>query len=450
MSDRSAANPGGIDRTGSLPPTDLDSPVPPAGERLGSRQSDGIYLALALLATLSAVQLDSSAWRPYSLGPLARSAILTSVALPAVLRILRPGRWVIAMALLLTVVPTAVAFHANLTDSTKVQWTRTHDGGVIATRAAARAVMDGHNPYTVDYTRDLPPWWRTLGVNDRPSLNPLVRHYPYLPGAFLVQVPFMALSDVAGLSWDPRYIALGLLLVTAAHFAFRPEAPWARASAILTLGSAFTVAFATWGRNDAIPSTLFILACLYASRRPRLAALMIGVAVSFKFLFLIALPPLAWWVAENHGRRALRRWWPAPAFLAATCIPFALASPGAFIEDAILFNFGLTDMVYPASGIGLPVIAPGIFQGPVLAAATVVCEALALTLPLVIARRAGRLTVVPVAAAVGLWFLVLPSRTFQHDYLGFLVVLASTLWLYLDHPDPDPDRPIPADGSVPV
>lgn len=425
-----APGPGASRRTGRLDPADLP------------------FVALALAATAGAMLLAPEAWRPFSLGPLARSALLTAVALPAVLRVLRPGRWVVAVALVLVVVPVALEVHENFTDDAKLNWTRDHDGGVIATRAAAREVMAGRNPYRADYTEALPPWWRTLGVNDEPSVNPLVEHFPYLPGAFLVQVPFLAVGDLIGLEWDPRLLGLGLLAVTAVTFARRPEAPWARASAILTLGSAFTVAFASWGRNDAIPSTLFILACFSAVRRPRLAALMIGVAISFKFLFLVALPPLAWWVVDRQGWPALKRWWPAPAFLAATCLPFLLADPGAFVEDAVLFNFGLTDLVYPASGIGLPVLAPDVFQGPILAVATLVCEALALTAPVLVARRAGRLTAVPVAAAVGLWFLVLPSRTFQHDYLGFLVVLCSTLWLYLDRSLPDPDGPPPGSGRT--
>jgi hypothetical protein len=433
--------------TGSSPgPTGRPAPTSARGRLVGP---DALpYVALALAATAGAMLLAPTAVRPFSLGPLARSALLSAVALPAVLRVLRPGRWIVVAALVLVTVPIALEAHGNFTDGTRIHWTREHDGGVIATRAAAREVMAGRNPYTADYTGALPPWWRTLGFTGRPTVNPLVEHFPYLPGAFLVQVPFLALGDLIGLEWDPRLLGLGLVALTAVVFARRPEAPWARAGAILTLGSAFTVAFASWGRNDAIPSTLFILACFAASRRPRLAGLMLGVAISFKFLFLVALPPLVWWVVDRQGWPAVKRWWPAPAFLAVTCLPFLLADPVAFVEDTVLFNFGLTDLVYPASGIGLPVIARDVFHGPTLAVATLVCEVLAVTLPVVIARRARRLTAVPVAAAVGLWFLVLPSRTFQHDYLGFLVVLCSTAWLYLDRSRPDPDGPPPGSGRA--
>lgn len=241
------------------------------------------------------------------------------------------------------------------------------------------------------------------------------------------------------MNWDPRLLGLGLVTITAAVFARRPEAPWARASAILTLGCSFTVAFASWGRNDAIPSTLFILACFMAVQRPRAAGAMLAVAISFKFLFLVALPPLAWWVVNRQGWEALRRWWSLPAVLTLSILPFLLADPRALIEDTVLFNFGLTALVYPSSGIGLPVLAPDVFRGPVLAIATLVAEAAAVTVPWLWARRKRRLTAVPVAAAIGLFLLVLPSRTFQHDYLGFIVILLSTGWLYLDHPTPDPD-----------
>lgn len=405
--------------------------------------SDRPYVLVALAATAVALFLAPTAWRPFSFEPLARSVLLTAVALPAVLRVMRPGRWIVVAAILLVSVPVAREVHQNFTNDTKLPWTRTHDGGVIATRAAAREVMAGRNPYAADYREELPEWWRTLGVDDKPSVNPLVRHYPYLPGSFLVQIPALALADLAGWTWDPRLFGLTLLAATMAFYARRPEAPWARASAILTMGCSFTVLFASWGRNDAIPSTLFVLACFSAISRPRLAGLMLGLAISFKFLFLVALLPLGWWVRDRAGSAGLKRLWTMPAFLAVTILPFFVVDPSAFVEDTLLFNLGLTDLVYPASGIGLPVLAPGVFHGPVLAGSSLLIEAAAFTIPVLIARRAGRLTAVPVAASVGLFLLVLPSRTFQHDYFGFLVVLASTLWLYLDHHDPDPDLPAP-------
>ena len=139
------------------------------------------------------------------------------------------------------------------------------------------------------------------------------------------------------------------------------------------MGCSFTVLFASWGRNDAIPSTLFVLACFSAISRPRLAGLMLGLAISFKFLFLVALLPLGWWVRDRAGSAGLKRLWTMPAFLAVTILPFFVVDPSAFVEDTLLFNLGLTDLVYPASGIGLPVLAPGVFGFLVVLASTFGC-----------------------------------------------------------------------------
>lgn len=117
---------------------------------------DRLYVFTALAATAVALMLPASAWRPFSLGPLARSALLTAVALPCVLRVLRPRSWVVLAALVMIAVPISLEVHSNFTDGSKLNWTRDHDGGVIATRAAAREVMAGRNPYTADYTDALP------------------------------------------------------------------------------------------------------------------------------------------------------------------------------------------------------------------------------------------------------------------------------------------------------
>lgn len=422
-------------------------PVGPLRRLLDPSARPFLLVALAALALAGAIPADP---KPMAISGLIASTLITAVAVPCILRVFRPGRWIVAAALVAMAVPLAMETTNNLTNDSIHPRLRYHDGGVLATRAAARDVVEGRNPYGASFEDDIPDYWNPLWTRgDVVAVNPLVDHYPYLPGAFLVQIPFLKGADVLGLDWDPRFIGVGLLVVTALVVATRREAPWARASMILVLGSAFPVAYGSWGRNDVIPGCLVVLTALLADHRPRLAGLLFGLAVSFKFLVLVAVPPLVWWIAKRRGVGELRRWWTAPALLAATCVPFLVADPRAFVDDTLLFNLGLTDLVYPTSGMGLPVAAPGVFHGPVLALASVACEVVALALPLLLVRRMHRAAAIPFAAALGTWFLIWPSRTFQSGYLTLIVVLASTGWLLLgdatDDADADADAANEAD-----
>lgn len=410
------------------------------------------FFAVAVLATAAALAIPADP-EPLAISGLIAATLVTAVALPCILRILRPGRWVVVVALLALAVPLMVQTTQNLTNDSIHPRLRYHDGGVLATRAAARDVMAGRNPYAASFRDDIPSYWTPLmDRHGNRTPNPLVEHYPYLPGAFLVQIPFLVVGDALGLEWDPRLIGVALLLATGVVVARRREAPWARAATILVLGSAFPVTYGAWGRNDVIPGCLVLLTAFAALTRPRLAGALFALAVSFKFLVLVAAIPLVWWVVHRQGKAALRRWWTAPALLAALCLPFFVADPRAFIDDTLLFNLGLTDLVYPTSGMGLPVAAPGIFHGPVLALATLASEATALALPVLVIWRYRRAAAIPFGAAVGTWFLIWPSRTFQTGYLTLIVVLASAGWLLIDgvasDPDPEPDEPGDYSGVV--
>lgn len=172
---------------------------------------------------------------------------------------------------------------------------RTHDGGVIVTREAARLTVGGQNPYAASYRRALPTSWsRVQGADGLPVANPVIDHDPYLPGSFLVEVPFLVVADMLGTGWDPRVLGWMALVLVVMLLAVRPGPAWIRIATVTTSANAFTLTYLAWGTNDALAACSFLLALLLAEgrpgspARPGWAGIALALAVSCKFLFLVA------------------------------------------------------------------------------------------------------------------------------------------------------------------
>lgn len=312
---------------------------------------------------------------------------------------------------------------------------RTHDGGVIVTREAARLTVRGENPYTARYDDVLPPSWAQVqGVDGDLVANPVIDHAPYLPASFLIQVPFDEASGLLGIEWDPRVLGWLALVGTSVALAVRPGPAWARVGAVATLANAYTFTYLAWGTNDSLAVCAFVLALVLAdglagSRpRPGWAGVALAVAISCKFLFLVTLAPLAVIVGVAGGWVALRRWWTLPATLALTCLPFLAWSPSAFLDDVLWFNLGRTEPLMPTSGLGLPAVAGDLFTGPLLGVTTVLGFAIAFgAVPWLAARRRSLAWVGPLTS-LALLAILIPARTFQTNYLVLVVAAAASAW----------------------
>ena len=360
---------------------------------------------------------------------LAGASLALSVGLPLLLAS-RPGaaRRLLPVAVALVAVLGAWAPYARA-DGGGIARDRTHDGGVTVTREAARMVLRGEDPYAERYADVLPASWaRVQGIDGDLVPNPVIDHDPYLPLSFLVHVPLVAAADAVGGPSDPRILAWAALVVVAVALARRPGPAWTRLGAVLTLGNAFTFTYLAWGTNDALAACALLGALLLARRRPGWASASLALAISCKFLLLAAVPPLLVVVLAGGGWSAVRRWWPGAALLAATCLAYLAWDPHGFLDDVLWFNLGRTEPLMPTSGLGLPAVAGGVFQGPVLAVATVL--GLAVTFGLVpwLARSRASLASVGPLTSLGLLGLLVPARTFQINYLVLVVAVAATGW----------------------
>src|SRR5690606_2985348 len=135
-----------------------------------------------------------------------------------------------------------------------------HDGGVVATRAAAEVAADLGNPYTADFSEALAPDHDTLeAIGGDRITNPLVEHFPYLPAAFLVHVPFLLLGSL----YDPRVLYVVATAAALVHLSRGVPPSWGRAAAVwAAVGSGAVAVYLSWGANDAAAASLVVVAAL--------------------------------------------------------------------------------------------------------------------------------------------------------------------------------------------
>ncbi|WCO69081.1 hypothetical protein PO878_10120 [Iamia majanohamensis] len=356
--------------------------------------------------------------------------LVHAVGLPLVLAALRPRlpRLLIAATLVVAVAWPGYLVVQRIVDPPASQLAG-HDGGVWVTRAAAEDVLHGRNPYAQTFDDDLPAEWLRISTGGEPFANPITTIYPYLPGAFLAVAPLAALPGGTDLG-DPRVLmlatfALAMLLVA------RDRSPgWARVATLAASTGPLVAIHLAYGTNDTWSAALVVVAALLATRWPRTAALALGLAISVKFLVVLAVLPFGLWLWDRGGWAALRRWWPTPAFLLATCLPFLVAGPRAFLDDTLLFWAGANDRPFPTSGFGLPAVAPDVFQGPLLGLTTLLLALAGLAGAVLLVRRLpGHPGILPVATAVAMVGVLVPARTFQGNYLVAVAGLLATGWL---------------------
>ena len=403
-------------------PLAIGSPAPEKARRT-NRRTIGLAVIIGSLAVASwpAAQL----WLV-----LAGLTVAVAVGLPlTVADVPKLARKLVPVAIVLIALLSGWAAIARASGSGSMR-DRTHDGGVLVTRAAADDIAHGRNPYADDFQRVLPTSWRlVMGTDGAKVGNPVRHHFPYLPAAAIVHVPFVAAADALGTTWDPRVLGWIALVAALIVLARRPDPAWMRLGAILGVGGAFSIVYLAWGTNDLFAVSLVVLALCWADERPGLAGVTLAVALSAKVLLLVLVPPLALAVFAAGGVVALKRWWTLPAVLAATCAPLFLVNPAAFIDDTIWFNLGKAKPLMPTSGLGLAATYPGLFHGPLLGLVTLAGLALAVALPLWAVRRWPSVWTAGAAAGIALLGVLVPARTFQTNYLVLVAALLPLAWL---------------------
>ncbi|HEY0784118.1 MAG TPA: hypothetical protein VGE98_16795 [Thermoanaerobaculia bacterium] len=301
-----------------------------------------------------------------------------------------------------------------------------HDGGVVQTEESARFLLRGENPYAADFSATP---LREAGI---PAV---LQHNPYLPGSFLLAVPFVAAADAAGLPFDMRlvYLALYGFAIAVVPLAFRGAGTGEVARTGFALAP-LVVPFLVVGRND-VAFLAFLLFALVALARRRATGFFLGLAAA------CATKQLAWFVAPFllvHAWHAL----PRPAFrrgvlwgaalFAAVVVPFVAWGPADFWDDVYRFNAGLGTSPYPLGGtpgFGFAMLAADLGWAadrnayyPLTPYLLATAAPLALWLLWRLNRRPSLAFAVLSAFLVSFWVLFF-ARVFNNNYLGFLAFL---------------------------
>lgn len=246
-----------------------------------------------------------------------------------------------------------------------------HDGGVWYAEIAAEKLLEGANPYSIDYHAN------------RLGLRTVDRHYPYGPLTFLsAAVGVGVLKPLLG-SYDQRIVYLLCLACIGVACLVLGRTPGTRRMLLITmLLNPLAAAYVVNGENDLLPVCLLVMALVLAQRRKDAAAsVVMGLALATKqYALFVCIAWLAFLLLQRHREAPLRervsRWVMSgllPCGIAAVVpyIPFFLWSPHDFLDDLVLFPMGLsgdgTGVIaaeWVIWGLGRVLVLSGLVQDP--------------------------------------------------------------------------------------
>jgi hypothetical protein len=335
-----------------------------------------------------------------------------------------------AIVALFVVVPTVAEIVLRATGK---PYTYVHDGAIMV-EEAARKLLAGQDPYSVDYLGTPLFYWPMIN-------NPALYHFTYFPALFLITAPFVALFDRLGIFFDERYLYLPAYLAAIAILpALVPTAKMRLALVAIVALDPQLFPFVAEGRND-----FFLLAFLFAGialmqrERPTLGVLLIAIAASAKLHAALLLPFLAAyliWRARPLTVRAAtasltRASWPGALLMAVVFVPFLAWDLGGFLDDVVAYNAGGAAWSYPISGMGFSALlrAVGLIEYPQqdfpFWAFQLVAGAAIAAVSLRHLRRDPSIAVLLAAYSATLLAFLFFGRYFQGNYLGYIVAVAA-------------------------
>jgi glycosyl transferase family 87 len=348
-------------------------------ERLGRLGMWVLFGALIALVAVNLPELGADPWPFRSgpvhshgvLGPLVRAAdghwdlgisrtaaflggLVVALVAAASWRARSWPRWagvvlVVVVVGSLSVVPTLL--QVGLRDSTR-PWFHTNDS-TYQIEIAGQLIRNGEDPYGHNYRGSGLERFYSYNGSVKPEAlrrEPALTHFAYFPGAALTGAAWGALPSPFD---DYRVLVLLTTIgLIAAAMSFRAPLSWKLVLGALLAGNPIAVRSAWFGQNDA-PAILFMVLAFGLLTRARFgwAAASLAAAVLLKQFALVAVPFFVVMLLVMHvDRAALKR--AAGAFagvLVVGILPFFIADPGGFLDDAVVYGAG----TYRIVGYGL-------------------------------------------------------------------------------------------------
>jgi hypothetical protein len=269
-------------------------------------------------------------WGRLAIGPYAIGAVTA-----AVLAARRAGpRARVWVAVLVTVGAALLPLSLEIALRARTEPGRHVHAEAIVTEEAAKALLDGRDPYATDYLNG-PLSARPLGTKT---------HFPYLPGMLLFGIPRAVAGDNAPLADARVMFAAGMLVATALALRMWRAPPGVRLLAFLLLVTLPTGALFMATGGDDLPVLAATLLCLVLAERgrPGWAGVAAGAAIAMKQISWPLLPFLVLSGRDRAWRSGRGRLLAGASAVALSLIlPFFLWGPSAFVEDVIRFPLGL-------------------------------------------------------------------------------------------------------------
>ena len=355
-------------------------------------------------------------WGRLAVGPYAAGAVAAFV-LHRLGAGVRARTW-LAAAVVVGVVVMPLALEAT--------WrARSHPGlhaqsEVIITEEAARALLQGRDPYATTYVHG-PLAARPLGTTT---------HFPYLPLMMAFGMP-RAAGLPAPLSDARLWFAVGTSGVGGLMLRRWPgeaERKLRVAQALVLLPTS-ALLLPTGGDDMPVVALLGLAVAFLAARKPRAAGVVAGLAAAMKQTAWPVLPFLLLAARNRDGSRARAAFaGPVAVIVVAVMAPFVLWHPAAFVEDAVKFPLGLGRQ---PSAAGTPTIGTALLRlgphGPLTVALVAIIALVAVVL--LVRTRTGSTR--DAARAAGLAWLValLLAPAARIGYLVYPLNLLAWGWL---------------------
>ncbi|GEM_PF-1188022 len=339
-------------------------------------QAQALWLSGLVFLTLAAVTitLRTFDWKPSPAGllalslwclllyPTARSIVLGQFTIP-VLALVALALWAVerdcdflaGCSLALAPLMANITLRLTADPESDAYYSRIQDGA-IQTEEAIKFLLEGKNPYVEDYDK--------TGVAritlPEVSPNPAIYHYVYLPGTFLLSLPFY-IGSMRILGWyDQRLVhalAFMIVLLMLPQLARSTER---KLSLLVAVGLNFLLLISlAFGMNDVLVLSLLLLSTYLFQRGCHLASTIpLALACATKQVAWFFLP--FYFLLQFNGSFCLgeigsliKKTYPFFLTFALVVLPFFLWNPAAFIDDTFSYVSGISPTSYPIRGFGV-------------------------------------------------------------------------------------------------
>lgn len=232
-----------------------------------------------------------------------------------------------------------------------------HDGAVQS-EEAAKFLIQGENPYAVDYRRTP---FGAFGNNLGPQYDNVAwTHYAYPPANFLLTAPFLWLHRVVPWSDSRTLYTLAFLAVAALLVSTQSTWPGRSRMVLLTLGNPLIWMYAIVGFNDILMALGIIGTAVAAHRQKWIwSGITFGLAVGTKQTAWLMIPLWLLWLGFMYRQKKISRTQLGRTVAAGAItggiflLPFFFWSPADFYDDLIRYVSGTIPLSYPVSGMTL-------------------------------------------------------------------------------------------------